>query len=77
MNWDDLDDATRRIMRELGEFGPTGNEEDKEVKGLAVTEDGEVVKMYYRSIDLRAIAEACIEVADWLDERGYAAQRLS
>jgi len=51
-------------MEELGNFGPTVNAANREVKGYM--EDG---KIYWRSKDLREIAESCIAVANWLDLR--------
>jgi hypothetical protein len=51
------------VLRELGEFGPTVNPALKELKGYI---DG---KCYYDASDLRELAAACIEAADWLERR--------
>lgn len=64
MKWEDLSIDARQWMRDLGEFGPTVHAAKREVKGYGI--DG---KTYYTSEDLRGIAAACTEVADWLDRR--------
>lgn len=64
MEWEDLSEYTRVTMEELGDFGPTVNVKNCEIKGYM--QDG---KVYWNSVDLRAIANSCIEVADWLDNR--------
>jgi len=59
--WSSLKAAA--ILKELGEFSPTANPMNRELKGYI---DG---KCYYDSRDLRGLAAACIEAADWLDFR--------
>ena len=60
----------KAVMDALGNFGPTVNAKDKQVKGYAMDSDtGECGKVYYTSDDLRHIASGCTEVADWLDKR--------
>lgn len=59
--WSSLKAAS--VLKELGEFGPTVNPVNRELKGYI---DG---KCYYDSKDLRELAAACIEAADWLDLR--------
>ena len=74
MNWEDLSQRARDVMKDLGNFGPTLKTESREVKGAMYDDDcGGAVKTYYSSADLRDIAAACVEVADWLDKRGDAA----
>lgn len=60
--WKELSADTLSVMAELGNFGPTTNVSNREVKGYV---DG---KVYYSSADLRRVAAACEEVAAWLDE---------
>lgn len=73
MKWDEVSDKARDVMKSLGNFGPTVNAANREVKGSTYDEDcedcGGCVKTYYTSADLREIAAACAEVADWLDKR--------
>ena len=73
MKWEDVSSLSRHTMRELGEFGPTVNAEDRVVKGVTF-DDGDPCKTYWSSGDLRQIAAACAEVADWLDKRAASAQ---
>lgn len=69
-DWEtDLSPKARRVMRELGGFGPVTDASRRTVKGYTYDEDGIGCKTYYTSDDLREIAEACLEVADWLDDR--------
>lgn len=68
MKWEDLSQLARDAMKELGNFGPTVNVADRLVKGWTCDDEG-VGKTYYSSDDLRQIAAACNEVADWLDKR--------
>lgn len=67
--WDELSDNAREFMRDLGNFGPTTNVGYREVKGYMLDPDGDAGKVYYNSSDLRQMALAAVEVADWLDER--------
>lgn len=69
MNWDDLSESARKVMRELGNFSPTFHQSEKLVKGYTLDDEGDPGKRYYSSAYLRQIAEACVEVADWLDSR--------
>ncbi len=56
------------VLKDLGNYGPTVNKQDREVKGWAYDHDLDyVVKSYYTSDDLREISRACLEIADWLD----------
>lgn len=67
--WDELSDNARYFMRDLGNFGPTFHAENREVKGYMLDPEGDAGKVYYTSNDLRQMASAAVEVADWLDER--------
>ena len=69
MIWFDLSTNARDWMGELGGFGPTVHAGNREVKGCTLGADGEPGKTYWSSEDLRKIAAACNEVANWLDKR--------
>jgi hypothetical protein len=70
VNWkNDLSDKTREVMQWMGNFSPTYNVEDKEVKGYKLYTDGESGKAYLTSDQLRDISDACLMVAEWLDKR--------
>jgi hypothetical protein len=62
--WCDLSEDALNVMKELGEFTPTVHTQSREVKGVRDSD-----KCYLDSRDLRRIALACVEVADWLDLR--------
>ena len=64
MDWNDLSENARGVMRDLGHFGPTIRPELREVKGWF---DGD--KIYWTSDGLRCMAAGLQEVADWLDKR--------
>ena len=68
-NWTDVSAETRDTMKDLGNFGPTVNQADREVKGYTPDADGELRKTYWTSANLRAMAGHLHEVADWLDQR--------
>jgi hypothetical protein len=70
MRWDDLSNNTKSWMQLLGNFTPTVNVKDRMVKGYTIDpDDGSAGKTYHTSDELRELAEACNEVADWLDNR--------
>ena len=71
MNWEsDISAEAQKIMEELGHFGPTVNIADATVKGWMYDDEiASVCKTYWTSGELRKIAAACNEVADWLDKR--------
>ena len=71
MNWEDLPAEALDAMKQLGNFGPTVHAANREVKGYTYDADG-VVKTYLTSDCLRNIAQGCIAVADWLDNRAEA-----
>jgi hypothetical protein len=69
--WDELSQDTLDVMKDLGEFQPTLDPVKKMVKGYTYdAEYGNVIKTYWDSNALRAIAAACVQVADWLDAVG-------
>ncbi len=67
-DWKEISDNAKVTMKALGNFGPTSAAWTREVKGYTY-EDGEGGKCYLSSGDLRNIAAACEEVANWLDAR--------
>lgn len=68
--WHDLSLGARSWMEQLGGFLPTIHHANREVKGVLYDEySGKRLKAYWHSRDLRMIALACVEVADWLDRR--------
>ncbi len=71
MNWDkDLSNNAKSMMLFLGCFSPTTNAEHKTVKGHMADQNGDGNgKVYLDSGELRELALACNEVADWLDKR--------
>jgi hypothetical protein len=69
MNWGDVSEKSREKMLWLGHFSPTVRAKDGEIKGYMLDADGDGGKTYLTSAELRDLAAACIEVADWLDER--------
>lgn len=71
----DISNSAKAWMKLLGNFGPTVLAERKELKGYTVDDDGDHVKTYYDSDELRELAAACTEVADWLDRRADASAR--
>lgn len=57
-------------MKFLGNFGPTVNVDSREIKGYMLDpDDGEGGKVYLDSGELRELANACNEMANWLDAR--------
>ena len=69
MDWNsDISNSGKSWMEFLGNFSPTVNEQSRELKGYMHDEEG-VGKVYLNSGELRLLATACIEVADWLDNR--------
>mgnify|MGYP007072040832 CR=1 FL=1 len=71
----DISGSAKAWMKLLGNFGPTVRAESREIKGVTVDDDGDHVKTYYDSGELRELALACTEVADWLDRRAKAEQQ--
>lgn len=65
MDWiTDICKQDRDWLDELGYFGPTVHHENRELKGWI---GGDAY--YLTSVDLRQLAVACINAADWLDAR--------
>lgn len=67
--WRELPAAVLETMRELGNFVPTSNASNREVKGYTLDAEGEAGKTYYRAAGLRQISGHLCIVADWLDAR--------
>ena len=72
MNWEaDIGSLAQTWMKLIGDFGPTVREENRSLKGY--TYDGKGGNsVYLDSGELRELAAACNEVADWLDKRANA-----
>lgn len=70
----EVSESARGWMRTLGNFSPVVNPDYREVKGSMLGEYGDAEKTYFDSKELRELAAACNEVADWLDERAAAAE---
>ncbi len=68
----EVSESARGWMRTLGNFSPTVNPDYREVKGSMLGEYGDAEKTYFSSKELRELAAACSEVADWLDKRAAA-----
>lgn len=65
-----LSDNAIENLEFLGSFSPTVNPSHKMIKGyLYDGDEGEVGRVYLEPSDLRALASACNEVAEWLEER--------
>lgn len=75
MDWQDLSPKAREWMEELGHFGPTVHAANREVRGWAPdVKSGELCKIYFTAYDLRSLAAACTEVAEWLEKRALAGE---
>ena len=72
MEWADVSEEARDWLEMLGNFGPTNAVKLRELKGCVHSDHGEDGRVYVASRDLRNIAAACIEAADWLDKRADA-----
>jgi len=73
----DISKGAQAWMQLLGNFGPTVHSDKRELKGYTLDGDGDSVKTYYDSGELRDLASSCIEVADWLDRRARQGERPS
>ena len=69
MQWIQVSESARNWMKTMGEFSPTVRPEYRVVKGWLKNEAPNDGRTYYDSSELRELAAACIEVADWLDKR--------
>jgi len=67
MEWTEVSEESRCWLKMLGGFGPTVHAKNRELKGYLV--EG---RTYFDAGDLRNIAAALIEAADWLDKRSEA-----
>lgn len=57
------------ILKIMGDFGPTKNIKEKEIKGTQIDDWNSSYSIYINSNELRQYAAGLIEVADWLDKR--------
>lgn len=73
MEWDDVSEDARDWLRMLGNFSPTVHTAQRELKGYVHCDEGEDGRIYLEAKDLRKIAAAFVEAADWLDKRADAA----
>lgn len=72
MDWKtDISSLAQTWMKFLGDFSPTVKEQSRELKGYMHDDEGGG-KVYLDAGELREIAAACTEVADWLDKRADA-----
>lgn len=69
MKWAELPKSTRYWMDFLGDFSPTVHEDARELKGGMADKEGNVERVYLCANDLRQLASACQDAADWLDKR--------
>ena len=74
MEWEELSAKAQETMKFLGDFGPTVNAQNREVKGYMHDDEGGG-KVYLSAVELREMAASCIEVADWLDKRAEHASK--
>ena len=74
-DWNDVSEDARDWLGTLGGFGPTVHAEQRELKGYLHCSDGGDGRTYFDSDDLRKIAAACIEAAEWLDKRAANEER--
>lgn len=70
----DISKGAQAWMQLLGDFGPTVRVDSMELKGYTRDKDGDTVKTYYDSGELRELSAACLEVADWLERRAQQAK---
>lgn len=69
MDWKtDIGSLTQTWMKFLGNFGPTVHEQERMLKGYMHDDEGGG-KVYLDAGELRELAAACNEAADWLDKR--------
>ena len=70
MKWDEISKEARETMKFIGNFSPTVNVDNREIKGYMIgLDDGEGGKVYLYSHELKSMAKHFIEVSEWLDKR--------
>ena len=73
MEWSEVSYDARMWLDQLGSFGPTVHAGRRELKGCLPCADGDDGRTYLDSDELRKIAAAFTEAADWLDKRAETA----
>ena len=69
MDWETgISSLAHTWMKFLGDFSPTVREENRELKGYMHDDEGGR-KVYLDAGELRELASACNQAADWLDKR--------
>lgn len=74
LQWTDVSQVSRDWLKTIGDFGPTVHAKNRELKGYLHAEAGEDGRTYLDANELRELAAACNEAADWLDKRAVASQ---
>ena len=76
MKWQDVSETSRDAMIELGAFHPTDENDDvNALEGFIVDYSfNGIYRVKWTSDDLRKMAVAFAEVADWLDKRAAEAK---
>lgn len=69
MDWTDVSEDAREWLKMLGGFSPTVHAKQRELKGQLHSDYGDDGRCYLDAGDLRNLAAALIEAADWLDKR--------
>lgn len=72
MEWGEVSGNARNWLDTLGGFTPTVHARNRDLKGRIACDDGEDGRVYLDSNELREIAAAFVEAADWLDKRAEA-----
>lgn len=73
MEWAEVSNVSREWLRTMGNFSPTANERLRELKGYLHCDDVGDGRTYLTADELRLIAVAFTEAADWLDKRSEVA----
>jgi len=74
ITWTEVSEVSRQWLKTIGDFGPTVHAKSRELKGYLHAEEGEDGRTYIDANELRELAAACVEAADWLDKRAALAE---
>lgn len=74
MDWNELPQETRDWMEFIGDFRPTSRMDSRQLFGFFGDDWGCDNDQVIDANQLRELAAACIEVADWLDRRAEHSQ---